>query len=230
MNSAKDLPQSPEYRFEEADPAPDAGRQWLAESGCPTDQPLWVFAYGSLMWNPGFAHDAAMPVLLRGYHRRFCVLSYRYRGTPERPGLVLGLDRGGASWGMALRIQPGDLPDGVDYLWQREMVGGVYKPVLVPLRIQGARQTGLTFRVRRQHRQYCDDRCLDAAARIIAASHGPSGSNRDYLYQTLAHLDRLGIHDRMMRELWQRVQRLEAASSDSGTSALMESVPPILSA
>src|SRR5258708_40082984 len=85
-------------------------------------QPIWVFAYGSLMWNPGFAHDAAEPALLRGWHRSFCVYSHRYRGTPERPGLVLGLDRGGACPGLALRIPAAAAEAAMSYLWEREMV------------------------------------------------------------------------------------------------------------
>ena len=88
---------------------------------------LWIFGYGSLMWNPGFAHCGAEPALLRGWHRSFCVYSHRYRGTPERPGLVLGLDRGGACRGVALRIPADAARDAVGYLWEREMIGGVYE-------------------------------------------------------------------------------------------------------
>src|SRR6267378_1687913 len=82
---------------------------------------IWIFAYGSLMWNPGFAHDAVEPALLRGWHRSFCVYSHRYRGTPERPGLVLGLNRGGACRGMALRIPAAAAEAAISYLWEREM-------------------------------------------------------------------------------------------------------------
>jgi glutathione-specific gamma-glutamylcyclotransferase len=196
---------------------PEAGNpveishDWVFDAGHRPDQPLWVFGYGSLMWNPGFVNDKAEAVLLRGYHRRFCVFSHRYRGTPERPGLVLGLDRGGACWGMAFRVPPEALRAGLEYLWQREMVGAVYKPVLVPLRLQDGAAQGLTFRVRRAHRQYCGSRCLDNAAQIIASSAGPVGTNREYLDRTIGHLRTLGIRDAALEDLAQRVEALAPA-------------------
>src|ERR1700737_1091292 len=84
---------------------------------------IWIFGYGSLMWNPGFAHCAAEPALGRGWHRTFCAYSKSYRGTPERPGLVLGLDRGGSCRGMAFRVRAPDAATALAYLWEREMVG-----------------------------------------------------------------------------------------------------------
>ena len=87
---------------------------------------LWLFGYGSLMWNPGFPHRVAEPALLHGWHRSFCIYSHRYRGTPERPGLVLGLDRGGSCRGMAFRVGAAHAAEALHYLWEREMVGGVY--------------------------------------------------------------------------------------------------------
>ena len=92
---------------------------------------IWIFAYGSLMWNPGFAHAERQPALLHGWHRSFCVYSHRYRGTPDRPGLVLGLDRGGSCRGVAYRVAQEKARDTLAYLWDREMVLGVYRPRLV---------------------------------------------------------------------------------------------------
>src|SRR6266851_7915486 len=124
-------------------------------------QDIWIFAYGSLMWNPGFAHDAVEPALLRGWHRSFCVYSRRYRGTPERPGLVLGLDRGGACRGMAIRIPAAEAPAAMAYLWEREMVGGVYD--LRSARVATARGTltAHAFTVRRSHPGYAGRLTVD---------------------------------------------------------------------
>jgi len=88
---------------------------------------LWIFGYGSLMWDPGFHHAEARPALVHGYHRRFCVYSYSYRGTRARPGLVLGLDRGGACKGIAYRVPRRHAKATLAYLWKRELDGGVYQ-------------------------------------------------------------------------------------------------------
>lgn len=159
------------------------------------DRPIWVFGYGSLMWNPGFAHDRAEMVLLRGYHRRFCVLSHRYRGTPEKPGLVLGLDRGGACWGMAFRIPAEHVAECCEYLWYREMISAVYRPSLVPLNLKDTKTQAVTFCVRRDHHQYYPGHDLDAVADIIATAVGPRGPNIDYLDQTVCHLRDMKIRD-----------------------------------
>ncbi len=170
---------------------------------------LWVFAYGSLMWNPGFPFLESHPAVIGGYHRRFCVSSHRYRGTPERPGLVLGLDRGGSCRGMAFRVAPDHVPETLEYLWEREMINRVYRPKLLPVRLRdgGGPVTACTFVVDRAHGQYCG--CLDEAtmAARIAGCCGERGPNLDYLANTVAHLKELGIHDKRLSSLLDAVNR-----------------------
>src|SRR5690606_27267148 len=101
----------------------------------PPGAPFWVFGYGSLMWDPGFAYEERGDAILHGWHRRFCIVSHHYRGTPERPGLVLGLDRGGSCRGVAFRVDEARRAEVVAYLWAREMRNGVYRPHRAPLRL-----------------------------------------------------------------------------------------------
>ncbi|MGA7266224.1 MAG: gamma-glutamylcyclotransferase, partial [Aestuariivirga sp.] len=117
---------------------------------------FWVFGYGSLMWKPGFAFLDSEPALLRGLHRRLCVLSHVHRGTPERPGLVLGLDRGGSCHGMAFRIGPEHRAATLDYLRAREQVTMVYLEQVKPITLigSGRRVEAVTYVVDRSHRQY----------------------------------------------------------------------------
>lgn len=177
----------------------------------PPGQPLWVFAYGSLMWNPGFDFMERRPALLRGYHRRFCVYSHRYRGTPERPGLVLGLDRGGSCRGFAFKAGPEGMDRTLAYLWDREMVTGVYRPSLLRIELpdgQGGieRQPACCFVVDRKHRQYCGRLDIDRTAAMIGNGVGKNGPNPDYLFNTVEHLEEMGVHDRALVQLAERVR------------------------
>lgn len=178
-------------------------------------EPVWVFGYGSLMWNPGFRFVDRCDAILHGFHRRFCVYSFRYRGTPEAPGLVLGLDRGGSCRGVAFKIAPDDAPEALQYLWDREMVNGVYRPTLVRLRDLTDRKSpsnrplnAATFVVDRSHEQYCPDLSLDTAAALIASRHGQNGPNADYLTNTVAHLTAVGITGTALHRLAERVSTI----------------------
>lgn len=176
---------------------------------------LWVFGYGSLMWNPGFPFVTQARAMLYGYHRRFCIASFRYRGTPERPGLVLGLDAGGCCRGIAFQVAAERVPAVMDYLWEREMFTRAYRPRMLTLRLEGAaerRVSACAFVVDRQHGQYCG--CLDDAAMAhrIAECVGERGPNMDYLANTVEHLERLGIHDRRLSKLLAAVRRLTGGS------------------
>ncbi|OYW94548.1 MAG: hypothetical protein B7Z23_03480 [Pseudomonadales bacterium 32-61-5] len=140
---------------------------------------LWVFGYGSLIWRPGFAHASRHPALLRGFHRRFCLWSHRYRGTPEAPGLVLGLDRGGACRGVAFRVP-----------------GGVATAVAGMLDAPGAAPVmAVTYVANRLCRLYVRDLGPEAMASAIARGVGQMGANRDYLLNTLGHLAAMGVRD-----------------------------------
>jgi len=174
---------------------------------------LWVFGYGSLMWNPGFAFVERQAATLPGYHRSFCVASHRYRGTPERPGLVLGLDRGGSCRGIVFRVAAADVPATLDYLWEREMDNRVYLPRMLRVRLRdGGAVEGeepvyaCCFVVDRNHPQYC--RGLDEAAVVcrIAGCHGQRGPNIDYLANTVEHLKELGICDPGLSKLYDQVR------------------------
>lgn len=164
--------------------------------------PLWVFGYGSLMWRPGFAHEAAEPALLHGYHRAFCVYSVHYRGTPTRPGLVFGLDRGGSCRGLAYRVAAPGAEDVIAYLDAREQVTAVYLRRRVTIEIEGGeRVSAITYVADRNHGQYAGKLSPMRAAEIILAGHGVAGPNPDYLENTVAHLDELGIKDGPLHEL-----------------------------
>ncbi len=162
---------------------------------------IWVFAYGSLMWDPGFAYLEAAPALLRGYHRAFCIYSHVYRGTEARPGLVLGLDRGGACRGMAFRIAATEGTGVLDYLDAREKVTDVYMRRTVPITVGGLKVKAETYVADRGHRQYAGKQTLKDAAALIAQGTGVGGSNRDYLESTVNHLDELGITDGPLHRL-----------------------------
>ena len=169
---------------------------------------VWVFAYGSLMWDPGFAYLEAAPALLRGYHRAFCIYSFVYRGTEARPGLVLGLDRGGACKGMAFRIAAAKGAGVLDYLDAREKVTDVYVRRAVPITVGGRKVTAHTYVADRGHHQYAGTQTLRQAVRLIAQGAGVGGSNRDYLESTVNHLDKLGITDGPLLQLHAMVGRM----------------------
>ena len=171
-----------------------------------TDTPhdLWVFGYGSLMWRPGFAYREARHARLTGYRRCFCIYSVYHRGTARRPGLVLGLDRGGACEGIAYRVAGPDVAQTVGYLRAREQVNGVYRETHVPVAlIEGPRREvqALTYIVERAHPSYAGQLPLALQARLIRAGSGLSGNNLDYLISTLRHLDELGIRERELERL-----------------------------
>lgn len=167
----------------------------------PKDEDFWVFGYGSLMWDPGFPFKEARPALLRGYHRRFCVYSHRYRGTPQRPGLVLGLDQGGSCHGMAYRICCTTTEQVLDYLWEREMITGVYHPRWLKLDLEFGRVEAVGFVVDRAHVQYTGKMTPETTAGLILQGHGRRGACHDYLRNTVRHLEQLGIHDRALSHL-----------------------------
>ena len=172
-------------------------------------QPVWIFAYGSLMWDADFPRAEAEPALLRGYHRSFCLYSYDYRGTRARPGLTLGLDRGGSCRGIAYRLHSESLAETLDLLWLREMTAPrVYDMRLLPIRTPGGRRRAFAFTVRRDHPDYAGGLPLDEAARMIATAKGRRGTCRDYLIGTLRHLDELGLADKPLRRLAECVEAL----------------------
>ena len=179
--------------------APDTG----GATNVPGDA-FWIFGYGSLMWNPGFPFAERRHAVLPGFHRRFCIRSTIYRGTPEQPGLVLGVDAGGECHGMAFRVEASRRDEVLAYLYKRELPSKVYTPTWVSVLIDGEAVEALTFVVKRDHRQFA---CLseDEMAAIIASSAGANGSNFEYLANTVHALHALGVPDRELDVLHQRV-------------------------
>ncbi|MEK6244373.1 MAG: gamma-glutamylcyclotransferase [Pseudomonadota bacterium] len=157
---------------------------------------LWVFGYGSLMWSPDFAHAERKTGRVHGYHRALCILSSRYRGTPQKPGLVMGLCRGGSCWGMAFRVQSGQAKEVLDTLWKREMLNNVYTPKFVPVSLAGTQRVqALAFVADTTHRQFVGELDVDGRARLVAQGIGQRGRCVDYIRNTLDHMRELGVHD-----------------------------------
>ena len=162
----------------------------------------WVFAYGSLMWDPGFPVGKSELANIYGYHRRLCLWSIRYRGTRTRPGLVLGLAPGGSCRGMAFFVDSDHATSTAEYLQEREMISNAYRPERKRIFLQsGEIVEGLAFVSRVGHPQYATG--LDTAKTVnsIKRSAGPRGKNSEYVLNTVAHLDELGIRDPSLHEI-----------------------------
>ncbi len=164
-------------------------------------QDFWVFGYGSLMWHPGFPHIEVRIARLNGFHRSFCVFSHVYRGTPQLPGLVLGLDRGGSCRGLAFRVPAGEGEEVLDYLYEREMITGVYRPSWREAKTDRGPVTAITFVVDRTHRQYAGGLAHDRTVDLILQGHGSRGPCLQYLENTVHHLQALGLRDRALERL-----------------------------
>lgn len=170
---------------------------------------LWVFGYGSLMWDPGFPYVEWAAALVHGYHRALCIYSSRWRGTPERPGLVLGLERGGAVRGIAFRITASDVPTALDALWEREMRRGVYHPRLVGARLSRRQVRVLTFVANPRHPGYAGLLSTEQTAALVANCCGDRGPNVEYLARTLKHLAELGVRDHNLLRVMEAVRVLQ---------------------
>lgn len=165
---------------------------------------LWIFGYGSLMWRPGFAFAEASLAAIGGYTRSFCIFSVHHRGSGARPGLVLGLDRGGGSHGMAYRVVPAQARAALAYLRDREQVTGVYREVVTPVTLlDGSHRhvEAVAYVAERAHPQYAGGLSLSTQAAIIRGAHGVAGPNTEYLVKTNAHLRDLGVRDRALDRL-----------------------------
>jgi len=174
-------------------------------------EPVWVFAYGSLMWNPEIAFAEARPGFLHGYHRSFCLYSRDYRGTPERPGLVLGLDRGGSCRGIVYRLPSDRVGETLDRIWAREMTGEVYRMRRVAVRTPHGAVDAHACVVRRASPDYAGRLPPDEVARLLAAAVGGRGSGREYLANTVRHLEELGIRDGSLHRIAARVAGIRPA-------------------
>lgn len=181
----------------------------------PANNDLWVFGYGSLMWRPGFPYLERIPARLIGLHRALCVYSFVHRGTPEKPGLVLGLDRGGACRGIVYRVAAADRNATISYLREREQATSVYLETFrrVTLATTPPRElTAMAYVIDRGHVQYAGRLDVDRQVHLIRQGHGQSGANLDYVLSTVSEIEAQGCHD---SELHAIAERLKAGPVDT---------------
>ncbi len=174
----------------------------LAQS--PNPERVWVFGFGSLIWNPAFHYAERRTAHVHGFHRQFCLWAKAGRGSPERPGLMLAIERGGSCHGVAYRIAPDKVASELDVLWRREMLTGAYRPVWVAARTPQGIEHAITFAANRSHERYVRGLDVHETAQLLATGSGPLGTCCDYLFDTVSHLRDLGIRDK-------RLEVLEAA-------------------
>jgi cation transport protein ChaC len=169
---------------------------------------IWVFGYGSLMWNPAFHYVERHTARIHGFHRQFCLWARGGRGSPERPGLMLSLESGGSCTGVAYRIATEAAAAELDVLWRREMSSWSYRPVWVTAYLGRRPIPVIVFAVNRSHERYVPGLETETIARYLATGAGLNGSCREYLFDTVEHLRELGICDRRMEALARRVREL----------------------
>jgi len=179
---------------------------------------LWVFGYGSLMWRPGFAFVERVPARLVGAHRALCVYSFVHRGTPENPGLVLGLDHGGNCRGIAFRVAAAERDATIDYLRAREQVTKVYRETMRAVWLENEprrRVSALCFVVDRRHPQYAGRLTLAEQLHFIRQGHGGAGPNRDYVLHTVQALEALGYREGDLHLLADRLKGTHDTHADA---------------
>jgi cation transport protein ChaC len=177
---------------------------------------LWIFGYGSLMWRPEFRYERKSVGLLRGYHRALCILSTRYRGTASKPGLVMGLCRGGSCWGMAFRISAERVPIVLAKLWAREMLRRVYQPKLLPVRVDDGRKVrALAFVADAAHPQYVRELDLHGRAQLVAQGIGRRGRCTEYIRRTLEHMYELGVTDPHLAKVLETAEAIRSRATTS---------------
>ena len=175
---------------------------------------LWVFGYGSLMWAPHFPYEERAIGRLWGLHRSLCIRSSRYRGTPQKPGLVLGLCAGGSCWGIAFRVAARRVPGVLKVLWDREMPRRVYRPGFVRVRLPRRRTVlALTFIADPMHRGFAGALDLRSRARLVAQGIGERGRCTDYVRNTLEHMATLGVGDPQLARVLATAELMRSSAS-----------------
>ena len=173
---------------------------------------VWIFGYGSLIWNPGFRHDEARDAQLTGYHRRLCVESKVYRGTPEVPGMVLGLDKGGSCRGRVFHITPSDLDTELLEVWEREMFDESYLPAWVSAETPQGPVEAIAFVVNRDTDLYVPERSLDAITAVVVQAAGERGTCEEYLRNTVEVLRHHELPDPELEQILASVEAHRARS------------------
>ena len=182
-------------------------------ASAPQPERIWVFGFGSLIWNPAFHFVERRTALVHGFHRQFCLWSKAGRGSPRSPGLMLALEPGGSCHGVAYRIAPGQVETELDVVWRREMMTGAYRAVWVTAHTPEGVEHAIAFAANHAHERYVRGLDTDETARLLATGAGPLGSCCDYLLDTVAHLEALGIRDKRMEALVERVRACQASAS-----------------
>jgi cation transport protein ChaC len=185
----------------------------------PAGAPVWVFGYGSLIWNPCFHFVERRVVTVAGWHRRFCLWTSIGRGTPDRPGLMLGLEPGGSCRGVAFRIGEAEVESELDIVWRREMVTAAYRPTWVTARGEGETLRAIAFTINRAHPRYAGRLPAARIVEALATARGPVGPCCEYLFNTVAHLEELGVPDRRLRALCRAVRERQAREAFAPVSA-----------
>ncbi len=163
----------------------------LADVG-PTED-VWLFGYGSLMWNPAMEFAERRTARLLGWHRRFCLWQWRFRGSKSKPGLMMALDRGGSCVGMVFKIAPPDVSLKLAKVWEREMIGKGYRPQWVRVQVEGKALEAITFVADQKSYRYAGRLEESLIASHIATACGPNGPNAEYLLETLLHCQKIGV-------------------------------------
>ena len=177
-----------------------------AIDGIPPGECVWLFGYGSLMWNPAFHYCERRPGTVHGFHRSFCMWTAAGRGSPELAGLTLGLDRGGSCTGMAYCLAPEQVREELEIVWAREMGGGSYMARWVTVRTPDGPLKALTFVIRRDHVRYAGKLPRDLLIAHLAEAKGKIGTCAEYLANTVEHMHALGIEDGPMHEMLEGVR------------------------
>jgi len=188
----------------------------VVQSGVAPGEDVWVFGYGSLMWNPAINIVASETARVEGFHREFCLTIAFGRGSPEKPGLMLALDEGGDCVGVAHRIAAGQAQSELEILWQREMLSGAYQPHWLDAETSEGKRRVITFVINRAHPRYEGGLSHEHVADRVASAEGVFGTNRDYLYRMTAHLNSLGVTDGPMHDLERRVRALANETGETG--------------
>jgi cation transport protein ChaC len=203
----------PNVRF--MTPAERAAQVQEILARAPRSGRVWVFAFGSLIWNPAFHFVERRTARIHGFHRQFCLWARAGRGTPERPGLMLSLEPGGSCNGVVYRLAQRSAATELDVIWRREMFTMAYRPVWTVARTPEGHEPAIAFSANRAHERYVPGLADGEVARYLATGAGPMGRCCDYLFNTVEHLRQLGIRDRRLEALAEKVASRLKANGDS---------------
>lgn len=192
----------------------------MSQAEASSSEDLWVFGYGSLMWRPDFAFQERVPARLIGAHRALCIYSFVHRGTPERPGLVLGLDHGGTCRGIAFRVAAGERATTLAYLRDRELKNRVYREVMRAVWLHNdpqQRVQALCFVADRGHPQYAGRLTLSEQLHYVRQGQGQSGWNRDYVLETVKEMERMGLREGELHRLAEQLRGAHETPAKTGS-------------